>query len=163
MASEYSFDVVSDFDKQELVNALDQVKREIGARYDFKGVTADVELEKDSINITTGSDMQLKAIIDVLQSKLAKRGIDMKILDPQKVEDAAKGNVRQEVKLRKGIDSDGARDLVKKIKAEHPKVQVKIQDDQLRVSSKDKDTLQNVQQFLRDMDLDRPLQFTNYR
>ncbi|MFN2452327.1 MAG: YajQ family cyclic di-GMP-binding protein [Candidatus Dormibacteria bacterium] len=163
MASEFSFDVVSDFDHQELVNAIDQAKREITNRYDFRGVTADIDLEKDLITLLTGSDMQLTAIIDVLQSKLLKRGIDIKVLDPQKPEPAAKGNVRQELKLRKGIDQELAKELSKKIKAAHPKIQVRIQDDQLRVTSKDKDTLQSVIADLRGMELDRPLQFTNYR
>lgn len=163
MASEYSFDVVSDFDRQDMVNAIDQAQREIATRYDFRGITADVTLEKDAITVLTASDMQLKAITDVLQSKLHKRGIDIKVLDPQKPEDAAKGNVRQVIKLRRGIPTEMGKDLSKRIKADHPKVQVRIQDDQLRVTSKDKDSLQAVIGDLREMELDAPLQFTNYR
>jgi cyclic-di-GMP-binding protein len=163
MAQDNSFDVVSDFDQQELVNALDQARREIGTRFDFKGVTADIDQEKEQLVLLTDSDMHLKAILDVLQSKLHKRGIDLKVLDPQKPEPAAKGNVRQAIKLRRGITDDLARDLNKKIRAAHPKVQVRIEGDKLRVSSKSKDDLQGVIGFLRGMELDVPLQFTNYR
>ncbi len=163
MAQDFSFDVVSDFDQQELVNALDQARREIGQRYDFKGVTADIEQEKDQLVLLTDSDMHLKAILDVLQSKLHKRGIDLKVLDPQKPEAAARGNVRQVVKLRRGIADDLARDLNKKIRASNPKAQVRIEGDKLRVSSKSKDELQAVIAFLKGLELDVPLQFTNYR
>jgi len=163
MAQDFSFDVVSDFDQQELVNALDQTRREIGTRFDFKGVTAEVEQEKEQLVLLTDSDMHLKAILDMLQSKLHKRGIDLKILDPQKPEPAARGNVRQVVKLRRGISDDLARDLNKKIRSSNPKVQVRIEGDKLRVGSKSKDDLQSVIGFLRGMELDVPLQFTNYR
>lgn len=163
MAQDNSFDVVSDFDQQELVNALDQARREITTRYDFKGVTAEIDHEKDQLVLLTDSDMHLKAILDVLQSKLHKRGIDLKVLDPQKPEPAARGNVRQTVKLRRGIADDLARDLNKKIRAAHPKVQVRIEGDKLRVVAKSKDDLQAVIGDLRAMDLEVPLQFTNYR
>jgi cyclic-di-GMP-binding protein len=163
MAQDNSFDVVSEFDQQELVNALDQTRREIGTRFDFKGVTAEITQEKDQLVLLTDSDMHLKAILDVLQSKLHKRGIDLKVLDPQKPEPAAKGNVRQVVKLRRGIADDLARDLNKKIRAAHPKVQVRIEGDKLRVAGKSRDELQAVIADLRAMDLEVPLQFTNYR
>lgn len=163
MAQDFSFDVVSDFDQQEMVNALDQTRREITTRYDFKGVTAEIEHEKDQLVLLTDSDMHLKAILDVLQSKLHKRGIDLKVLDPQKPEQAARGNLRQVVKLRRGIADDLARDLNKRIRAGHPKAQVRIEGDKLRVSSKSKDDLQAVIGFLRGLELDVPLQFTNYR
>jgi cyclic-di-GMP-binding protein len=163
MAQEYSFDVVSDFDHQEMVNAVDQTRRDIQARYDFKGVTADITLEKDQILLLTEGDMQLKAIVDVLQGKLHRRGLDLKVLDPQKPEPAAKGNLRQVLKLRRGIGDELGRTLNKKIKSEHPKAQSRIQGDQLRVSSKDKDALQGVIKSLKELDLEVPLQFTNYR
>lgn len=163
MAAEFSFDVVSEYDHQELVNALDQARREIGQRYDFKNVTADITDEREQLVLLTDSDMHLRAMIDIIQSKLHKRGIDLKVLDPQKVESAAKGNVRQVVKLRKGIADELARDLNKRIRATNQKVQVRIEGDKLRVSSKDKDQLQSVIRFLRDQDLEVPLQFTNYR
>lgn len=163
MPQEFSFDVVSDYDQQELVNALDQAKREIGSRYDFKNVTAEIELEKDSIQVTTAGDMQLRAITDIIQSKLHRRGLDLRILDPQKAESAAKGNIRQTIKLRKGIDDELGKKLSRQLKEKHPKVQVRIQGDQLRVSSKDKDTLQAVIADLKSSDVAVPLQFTNYR
>ncbi|MGA2282526.1 MAG: YajQ family cyclic di-GMP-binding protein [Candidatus Dormibacteria bacterium] len=163
MAQEFSFDVVSDFDHQELVNAVDQTRREIKTRYDFKGVTVEITLEKEQLILLTESDMQLRAIIDVLQSKLHRRGIDLKVLDPQKPEPAAKGNVRQIVRLRRGISEELARTLTKKIRTDHPKVQARIQGDQLRIVSKEKDALQGVIRALREMDLEVPLQFNNYR
>jgi uncharacterized protein YajQ (UPF0234 family) len=163
MAQEYSFDVVSDYDHQELLNALDQARREIGARYDFKNLTADIELEKEQLTLTTAGDMQLRAMTDVLKSKLHKRGLDLKILDPQKAEDAAKGNLRQVIRLRRGINDELAKRLQKQIRGDHPKVQVRIQGDQLRVTSRDKDTLQAVIAALKAADLDVPLQYTNYR
>jgi uncharacterized protein YajQ (UPF0234 family) len=163
MAQDFSFDVVSDYDHQELVNALDQARREVGQRYDFKNVTAEITEEKEKLVLLAGSDMHLRAMLDIIKTRLHKRGIDLKVLDPQKAEPAARGNVRQEVKLRKGIAEDLARDLNKKIRAGHPKVQVRIEGDKLRVSSKAKDNLQAVIQDLRDMELDVPLQFVNYR
>ncbi len=163
MAQEYSFDVVSDYDHQELLNAVDQARREIGARYDFKNLTAEIELEKEQLTLTTAGDMQLRAMTDVLKSKLHKRGLDLKILDPQKAEDAAKGNLRQVIKLRRGINDELAKKLQKQIRGDHPKVQVRIQGDQLRVTSKEKDTLQAVIAMLKGADLDVPLQYTNYR
>ncbi len=163
MAQEFSFDVVSDYDHQELVNAIDQARREIGARYDFKNLTAEIELEKEQLTLTTESDMKLAAMLDVLKTKLHKRSLDLKILDPQKPEDAAKGNMRQMIKLRRGINDELAKKLQKQIRADQPKVQVRIQGDQLRVSAKDKDALQAVIASLRAADLDVPLQFTNYR
>ncbi|MGD0832974.1 MAG: YajQ family cyclic di-GMP-binding protein [Candidatus Dormibacteria bacterium] len=163
MAQEFSFDVVSDFDHQELVNAVDQTRREIQVRYDFKGLTAEITLEKEELELLSESDMQVRAMLDVLQSKVHRRGIDLKVLDPQKAEPAARGKVRQVVKLRRGISDDLARTLTKKIRSDHPKVQARIQGDQLRVASKDKDALQGVIKALREMELDIPLQFTNYR
>ena len=163
MAQEFSFDVVSDFDHQELVNAVDQARREIGARYDFKNLTAEIELEKEQLTIPTEGDMQLRAMVDVLKSKFHKRHLDLKILDPQKPENAAKGNLRQVIKLRRGINDELAKKLQKQIRSDQPKVQVRIQGDQLRVTGKDKDALQEVIASLRAADLDVPLQFTNYR
>jgi uncharacterized protein YajQ (UPF0234 family) len=163
MAGEFSFDVVSDFERQELVNAVDQTRREIGTRYDFKNIPAEIDLETEQLVLLTDSEMHLRAILDVLQSKLHKRGIDLKVLNPQKPEQAARGNLRQQVKLRRGIADELARDLNKKIRAAHPKVQVRIEGDKLRVASKDKDNLQAVIRDLRAMELETPLQFTNYR
>ncbi|MDQ6847129.1 MAG: YajQ family cyclic di-GMP-binding protein [Candidatus Dormibacteraeota bacterium] len=163
MPQEFSFDVVSDFDHQELVNALDQARREIGTRYDFKNLTAEIELEKEQITLTTEGDMQLRAMVDVLKSKFHKRNLDLKILDVQKPENAARGNIRQVIKLRRGINDELAKKLQKQIRGDQPKVQVRIQGDQLRVTGRDKDALQSVIAKLREADLDVPLQFTNYR
>ena len=163
MAQDHSFDVVSDFDHQELVNAVDQARREITTRYDFKNLAVEITLEREALTLLAPSESQLKSIVDVLQSKLHRRGIDLKVLDLQKPEPAAKGNVRQAVKLRRGISEERARDLTKRIRAEHPKAVVRTQGEQLRVSAKDKDELQAVIQDLKELDLDLPLQFTNYR
>lgn len=163
MAQDYSFDVVSDFDRQELVNAVNQAKREIGTRYDFRGVTAEVELHESDITITAESDFKLEAIQEILVQKLVKRQLSPKILDPGKVEPAARGNVRQVLRLRRGIAEPLAKDLQKRIKAINPKVQSRIQGDQLRVSAREKDALQAVIKEFRALEIETPLQFVNYR
>jgi len=166
MAKECSFDVVSEFDKQELVNAVDQVKREIISRFDFKNSNSEIELEADKIiTIKTSDDMKLRNILDILQSKLTKRNLSIKILDPQTIESALGGTVRQVFKLRKGLTQDLAKKVVADIKDSKIKVQASIQGDQVRVVGKDKDDLQAVIQLLRGNDekYDCPLQFQNYR
>lgn len=166
MAKECSFDVVSEFDKQELVNAVDQVKRDIISRFDLKNSNSEIELEADkSITITTSDDMKLRNILDILQTKLVKRNISIKILDPQPIENALKGNVRQVFKLRKGLTQELAKKVVADIKDSKIKVQASIQGDQVRVTGKDKDDLQAVIQLLKKNDekYDSPLQFQNYR
>ncbi|MFA7658638.1 MAG: YajQ family cyclic di-GMP-binding protein [Candidatus Gastranaerophilaceae bacterium] len=166
MAKECSFDVVSEFDKQELVNAVDQVKRDIISRFDLKNSNSEIELDADkSITITTNDDMKLRNILDILQTKLTKRNLSIKILDPQSVEHALGGNVRQVYKLRKGLSQELAKKIVSDIKDAKIKVQSSIQGDQVRVSGKDKDDLQAVIKLLRDNSekYDYPLQFQNYR
>jgi cyclic-di-GMP-binding protein len=163
MAQEYSFDVVSDFDRQELVNAVDQTKREIAQRYDFKGVVAEVDLHEADITVTAESDFKLKAVQEILVQKLVKRELSPKILDGGVVEPAARGNVRQVFKLRKGIPEPLAKDLQKRVKAISPKVQARIQGEQLRIAARDKDLLQSVIKEFRTLDLETPLQFVNYR
>jgi uncharacterized protein YajQ (UPF0234 family) len=158
-----SFDVVSEYDRQELVNAVDQAQREIGNRYDFKGTNSTMELAEKEITLEADSDYKLGAMIDILQSKMVKRHVDLKVLDPQKVEPAAKGRVRQKLNLRQGLADDLARDVVKRIKAELPKLQLRIEGDKVRVSGKSKDDLQAAQKLLREANLPVPLQFTNYR
>ena len=158
-----SFDVVSEYERQELVNAVDQAQREIGNRYDFKGTNSTLELAEKEITLEADSDYKLGAMIDILQSKMVKRHVDLKVLDPQKVEPAAKGRVRQKLNLRQGLADDLARDVVKRIKAELPKLQLRIEGDKVRVSGKSKDDLQAAQKLLREADLPVPLQFTNYR
>ena len=166
MASEFSFDIVSDFDKQELLNAVDQTQREISNRFDLKNTNSKVELEADkAITITTSDDMKLKNIIDILQSKLVKRNISIKVLDPQNIENALGGNVRQIFNLKKGLTQEIAKKIVADIKNAKLKVQAQIQGDQVRVSSKSKDDLQSVIKMTKEKedDYNVPLQFQNYR
>ena len=162
MAKDCSFDIVSEFDRQELVNAIDQVKRDISSRFDLKNSGSNIELD-ENITITTGDDMKLKNIFDILQSKLVKRNLSIKILDPQPIENALGGNVRQVYKLRKGLNQELAKKIVSDIKDSKKKVQASIQGDQIRVSGKDKDILQEIIHMLRSNEYDYPLQFTNYR
>lgn len=166
MAKDCSFDIVSEYDKQELVNAVDQVKRELTSRFDLKNSNSQVDLDAEkSITITTNDEMKLRNIVDILQSKLAKRNISLKILDPQTIENALGGNVRQVFNLKKGLTQELAKKIVADIKNTKLKVQASIQGEQVRVSGKDKDDLQAVIQELRKNEekYDYPLQFTNYR
>lgn len=166
MAKECSFDVVSEFDKQELVNAVDQVKRDIISRFDLKNSSSEIELDADkTITITTSDDMKLRNIYDILQTKLVKRNLSIKILDPQPVENALGGNVRQVYKLRKGLTQELAKKIVSDIKDSKIKVQPSIQGEQVRISGKDKDDLQAVIKLLKENSdkYDYPLQFQNYR
>ena len=163
MAQDYSFDVVSQFDRQELVNAVNQAQREIATRYDFKDTGATIDLGEKEITLHGPSDFKLKAMLDVLQSKLIKRQLSLKILKPGPIEPAAKGTVRQTLELQQGIDDELARNLVKQIKLVSPKVQPRIQGDAIRVSSREKDLLQQVIQSLKASETSVPLQFINYR
>lgn len=166
MAKDCSFDIVSEFDRQELVNAVDQVKRDVSSRFDLKDSNSSVELEADkTITITTNDDMKLRNIVDVLQTKLVKRNLSTRILDAQPVENALGGQVRQVFKLKKGLTQELAKKIVSDIKDSKKKVQASIQGDQVRVSGKDKDVLQEIIQLLRSNEekYDYPLQFTNYR
>ncbi|HEY9623547.1 MAG TPA: YajQ family cyclic di-GMP-binding protein [Crinalium sp.] len=163
MASTYSFDIVSDFDRQELVNAVDQTVREIKSRYDLKDTKTTVELGDESIVINTDSDFTLDAVHTVLNTKAAKRNLSLKIFEYGKVESASGNRVRQEIKLRKGISSEISKQLSKLIRDEFKKVQASIQGDSVRVSAKSKDDLQEVIQRLKQEDLPVALQFVNYR
>lgn len=166
MAKDSSFDIVSEFDKQELLNAVDQVKRDLQSRFDLKNSNSDIELDSDkSITITTSDDMKLRNIYDILQTKLVKRGLSIRILDAQPVENALGGNIRQVYKLRKGLTQELAKKIVADIKDSKLKVQASIQGDQVRVTGKSKDDLQEVIKLMRGNEdkYDYPLQFTNYR
>ena len=166
MAKDSSFDIVSEFDRQELLNAVDQVKRDLQSRFDLKNSNSDIELDSDkSITITTSDDMKLRNIYDILQTKLVKRGLSIKILDAQAVENALGGNVRQVYNLKKGLTQELAKKIVADIKDSRLKVQASIQGDQVRVTGKSKDDLQEVIKLLRSNEekYDYPLQFTNYR
>ncbi len=166
MAKDCSFDIVSEFDKQELVNAVDQTMREINGRFDLKGSNSDVVLDADkTITITTNDDMKLRNIVDILQSKMIKRNLSIKILDAQTPESALGGNIRQVFNLRKGLTQELAKKITADIKNTKLKVQASIQGDQVRVSGKDKDDLQAVIKMLRSNEdkYNVPLQFQNYR
>jgi cyclic-di-GMP-binding protein len=163
MAGDFSFDIVSDFDRQELVNAVDQTRREMQQRYDLKSTNSTLDLEKDAIVITAPADITLRAILDVLESKMIRRDLDLKILSPGPVEQAAGSQVRQRFTLKRGISQDLAKQITKLIKESVPKARAQIQGDAVRVSSKSKDDLQSVIQTVRQQEYDVPLQYQNYR
>ena len=158
-----SFDVVSQYDRQELVNAVDQTKREIQTRYDFKGTKASIELEKDAIELTGDSEFQVKSVKDVLESKAIRRGLSLKVFDYGKPEPAGGSTYRQKVALKAGIDEDLARKITKLVRDQLPKIKTQVQGDAVRVTSKSKDELQTVIKLLREQDYPVPLQFINYR
>ena len=157
-----SFDVVSDFDAHEASNGVDQSNREVNTRFDFKGTGSKFELEGQIVSLTTQSDFQLKQMLDILHQKLSKRGINIACLEEQDPEFSG-SEARQNIVLRRGIDADRARKLVKQIKAAKLKVQTAIQGDKLRVSGKKRDDLQNVIAMLKDADVGLPLQYENFR
>jgi uncharacterized protein YajQ (UPF0234 family) len=163
MAGDISFDVVSDFDEQELRNALDQVRREVGQRYDFKGVTVDLTQAKTELVLVTDDDHRAAAVKDLIESKAIRRNLSLKIFDWGKVEPAGGNKVRQEIKLRRGLNDEIARRITKLIRDEFPKVKSQIQGDAVRVSGKSKDELQRVITRLRQLDEVVELQFQNYR
>ena len=163
MAGDASFDVVSDFDEQELRNALDQVRREVSQRYDFKGVTVDLTQAKTELVLLTDDEYRAQAVKDLIESKAIRRSLSLKIFDWGKVEPAGGNKVRQEIKLRRGLTDDIAKRITKLIRDEFPKVKSQIQGDAVRVSGKSKDELQKVITRLRELDEPVPLQFQNYR
>ena len=166
MAKDCSFDIVSEYDKQEMVNAIDQVKRELTSRFDFKNSNSQIDLDVEkSITITTEDEMKLRNIKDIILSKFSKRNLSLKILDPQTIENALGGNVRQVFNLKKGLTQELAKKIVADIKNSKLKVQASIQGEQVRVSGKSKDDLQEVIKLLKGNEekYDYPLQFTNYR
>lgn len=163
MASQNSFDVVSKFDAQELRNAVDQTMREVGTRYDLKDSKSTIDQEEEQLVINSDSEMSLRAIRDILESKLVRRNLSLKILDYQQEDPASGGRVRQIVKLRQGLNDDLAREISKRIRAEFKKVSPQIQGDLIRVSGKNRDDLQTVIQALKESDYPVPLQFVNYR
>ncbi|MCT7975988.1 YajQ family cyclic di-GMP-binding protein [Laspinema olomoucense] len=163
MASTYSFDIVSDFDRQELVNTIDQTNREITSRYDLKDTNTTVELGEDEIVINTNSKMTLDAVHSVLQQKAVKRNLSLKIFDYGKEESASGNRIRQVIKLKKGIAQEVGKQITKLLRDELKKVQGSIQGDAVRVSSKSKDDLQEAMQLIKQADWPVALQFTNYR
>jgi hypothetical protein len=163
MAAANSFDIVCKVDMQEVTNALDQARREVENRYDLKGSRNEIALEKTDIVLTAADEMKLKAVVDILQSKLHQRGVPLKALTYGKVEPAAGSTFRQRLALQQGIPIEKAREIVRLIKDTKLRVQAAIQDDQVRVSGKNRDDLQAVIALLRERDLGIALQFSNYR
>ncbi|MFZ9857085.1 MAG: YajQ family cyclic di-GMP-binding protein [Roseiflexaceae bacterium] len=165
MASESSFDVVSEFDYQEMVNAVDQTKREVNTRYDLKDSKTEMELTEKEITITTESEMHLSAVRDILQSKALRRNLSIKVFKMNTMQDVSGGRVKQVITLQKGLSDDVAKKIQKLLKEQFPKVQGRIQGDSIRVASKSRDDLQAVIALLRERAEDFPvaLQFTNYR
>ena len=165
MADTYSFDIVSEVNLQEVDNAINQARKEIGQRYDFKGSKSSIELntKEKTLTLVSDDDFKLKSVVDVLQNKLIKRSVPLKALDYGTVEQAGGSTVRQVVTLRVGIDKENAKTIVKMIKDLKLKVQAQIMDDQIRVSGKNKDDLQAAMKAVRDAELKFAVQFTNYR
>ena len=163
MAKDSSFDVVSQVDMQEMDNAVNQVKKEIDQRYDFRGSNASIDLEEKGVKIAAEDEYKLETIIDMLRVKMAKRGIPLRCLVPGKVEAAAKNTVRQQLEIQQGIPKDKAKAIVAAIKATKLKVSAQMQDDQVRVSGAKKDDLQAVIQTLKAGDFGVDLQFINMR
>lgn len=165
MADEHSFDVVCKIDLQEVLNAVQQAMKEIGQRFDFRGSKSNIELNKTKNEITIISDDEnkLKSVIDILQTKLIKRGISLKALQYGKIEQAAGGTVKQIITLQQGIPMEKAKDIVKMIKDTKMKVQAEIQKDQVRVRAKKIDDLQEIMKMIREKDLDIHVEFINYR
>jgi uncharacterized protein YajQ (UPF0234 family) len=165
MAQEFSFDVVSKVDLQEVSNAVQQAGKEIGTRFDFRGSKSRIEWNEKELALTLTSDdeSKLKSVVDILETRLVKRGIAVKALDYGKIEPAAGATVRQVAKVQQGIPTEKAKEIVKAIKDQKLKVQASIQADQVRIAGKSKDDLQTVMALLRGRDFGVPLQFTNYR
>ncbi len=162
MASSFSFDIVSEFDRQELVNAVDQTKREVTTRYDLKDTKTQIELAEEEMTINTASELTLNAVKDLLTSKVIRRNLSLKILDFQKMEEAAGARVRQTIKLKKGLTQELAKEISKIIR-DSTKANPQIQGEAVRVTSKSKDELQQIITILKGKDFPLPLQFTNYR
>ncbi|MCP1305814.1 YajQ family cyclic di-GMP-binding protein [Paenibacillus tyrfis] len=163
MSSENSFDIVSKLDLQEMNNAINQAEKEIATRFDFKGSKSSISLEKEELMVISDDDFKLQNVLDILQSKMAKRGISLKNLDYGKVEPAAGSTVRQRIKVKQGIDQDNAKKINVLIRDSKLKVKSQIQGDQIRVTGKSKDDLQQVMALLRKADLSLDLQFINFR
>lgn len=163
MSKDASFDIVSKVDMQEATNAVHQAQKEIDNRFDLKGSGSEATLEKETITLKAPDETKLKNILDIVESKLVKREISLKSLEYGKIESALGGSVRQVLTLRQGIDKDQAKKIIGLIKEAKLKVQPQIQEDQIRVTGKNRDDLQTVIQLLKKADLDMDLQFINYR
>lgn len=158
-----SFDIVSKVETAELTNTVDQVSREIGTRYDFKGTSAKIERLENMVTLYADSEFQLKQVQDILYQRAAKRGIDVASFDPQKIEAIGGNKAKQVINVKQGVDKELARKIVKLIKDSGLKVQAAIQGEEVRVSGKKRDDLQAAIALVRGAKLDQPLQFTNFR
>ena len=163
MAQEFSFDVVSKTEMQEVANAIQQAQKELAQRFDFKGSKSSIELTADEITLVSDDESKLRSVKDIVESRLVKRKVSLKSLDYGKVEPAFTGTVRQKAKIVQGIESEKAKAIVKTIKDAKLKVQASIQSDQVRVTGRSKDDLQKAMALVREQDFGVPLQFTNYR
>ncbi len=163
MAQQNSFDIVSEIDRAEMTNAINQTVKEVRQRFDFKGSSATVALEKEELLLTAEDETKLKNMNEILQQKLVRRGVPLKGLKYGNVEPAAGGTVRQHVKIQQGIPQDKAKEIVKFIKDSKAKVQASIQGDVVRVTGRDRDTLQDIIAKLKEKDFEIHMQFTNYR
>ncbi len=163
MAKDNTFDIVSEIDMQEVDNAVNQTRKEITQRYDFKGSAAEISLNGQQIETNSANEYQVSAILDILQSKFVKRGLDIRALSAGKIEPAAGGRYKQKLDIQAGISKEKAKEIVAIIKKSGLKVQSQIQDDTVRVSGKNRDDLQAVIAELKERDLDIPLQFVNFR
>jgi uncharacterized protein YajQ (UPF0234 family) len=164
MPADQSFDVVSKVEIQEVKNAIDQASKEVNARFDLKNSKSTINLEKEeAIQLASQDEYTLKAVIEILGQKLVKRGVSLKNLEYEKIEPAANSSVRQKIKLKQGVNSDAAKKVVALIKESKKKAQASIQGDTVRVTSKDRDTLQEIMGMLRGKDFGVELQFTNFR
>ncbi|MEA2465813.1 MAG: cyclic-di-GMP-binding protein [Acidobacteriota bacterium] len=163
MANEFSFDVVSKTDMQEVANAIQQAQKELAQRFDFKGSQSSIELSGEELVLVSDDEGKLVSVKDILESKLVKRKVSLKSIDYQKLEQAAGGTVRQRAKIVQGIEIEKAKVIVKTIKDAKVKVQASIQADQVRVVGRSKDDLQRAMTLVKETDYGIPLQFTNYR
>jgi cyclic-di-GMP-binding protein len=164
LASEASFDVVSKVDQQELDNALNQARKEIAGRFDFKNTKTEIDYDgKAVITVLSDDELKLKNVMDIIQSKAVKRGIDIKAFDMSEPEPATHNTLRQKITIRTGIPKDKSKPLMEAIKALKLKVNAQYQDEQIRVSGKNRDDLQKVIAHLKALDYELPLQFVNYR
>ncbi|HEX7832958.1 MAG TPA: YajQ family cyclic di-GMP-binding protein [Thermoanaerobaculia bacterium] len=163
MAQEFSFDIVSKTDSQEVANAVQQAQKELAQRFDFKGSKSSIELTAEEIILISDDEGKLRSVKDILESRLVKRQVSLKALEYDKLEDASMGTVRQRAKIVQGIESDKAKAIVKAIKDAKLKVQASIQADQVRVVGRSKDDLQRAMAVVKGGDYGIPLQFTNYR
>ena len=163
MASDCSFDIVSQFDEQELINAIDQTRREVQTRYDLKDTKTELAHSKENITILTDSSLTLKSVRDILESKAVRRNLSLKIFKPGKEENAAGNKVRQVIELQQGLSPELAKEISKHIRDTYPKVRPQIQGDAVRVTAKSRDELQAVIALLKQKDYPVALQYINYR